>query len=311
MEPNNPSSGERPAPNSTRLETSGCEHCGEPYTTEETYLCDMWVRPEKRCPACRNLAPAPLAIVPVAAAAADLGPVQERFKMKICGRCGMNYNATEREVFPGRWSCWDFQCPTCDDADRIATKAKGRTDSAAARVRRFEALCPGYYRTEGIMASAPEKLRLDLTKRVMEEGMGAMVVGPTGRFKTTSVFNGPVRSLLLAGGEVRYVRATEWREEISAAAKECRVDRALGKYKSADWLFFDDLGQAAGTDSSEEALYELVEVRRACNRPMLVTTQFSGDDFLQRFRQPGGHRAKAIAQRIAELTSAKEGIFTA
>jgi DNA replication protein DnaC len=298
-------SGEGIPPAQTRLETSGCLGCGEPYTAEEVLVGESWVRMETRCEPCKGIKLATGHVI--AATPAQLPPMQERFNPKPCPRCGVPYNAVEREWMPGRWVCFETQCETCDDADRVVSKERVGAYRTARRKAIWESRCPAYHRTEGIVAACSKTLRDALRDRVMVQGQGALIYGPTGTFKTTAAYHGAVKALIWAGQEVRVARATEWRLEMSLAAKESRLPQALRKWKQCDWLFFDDLGQAAGTETGEEALYELVEMRRATGRPMIITTQYSDDDFLARFKSQ--HRGEAIAQRIAELTSAADGIF--
>lgn len=183
---------------------------------------------------------------------------------------------------------------------------KGQQLSADDRKRRtFERICPPVYRTDGIRAAMPGDLVKSATDLV-KLGRGVLCHGETGRFKTTAMFNGPVRWLVWTGHQVRYIRASQWRQDTSAAAKACELEAWLRPFMEVPWLFLDDIGHMNSTPSAEEALLEVLEVRThaigtARELPVIATTQFDGEALMNRFATP--ERGAAICRRLAMLTN--------
>lgn len=87
-------------------------------------------------------------------------------------------------------------------------------------------------------------------------------------------------------------------------AHECT---RFASHTSRDWiqrlcaarvLFLDDLGRAAPTERYRHELYHIVEQRTAWCRPMLVTTNFNGEELGDRIGDTVG---RAIVERLREF----------
>lgn len=130
---------------------------------------------------------------------------------------------------------------------------------------------------------------------------GLLIFGDTGQGKTFMLYALARRCLLEFGVEPLLFSGVSFRLQISEAARHAETTkrRALvARMINAPVLMIDDLGQAAKSDSAEEALWEVTEGRTSRGRPMIVTTQFIGECFSQRFLKP--ETGAAVIRRLSQ-----------
>lgn len=199
-------------------------------------------------------------------------------------------------------------CEPCVAKHHAAEDAKKKGTSLSydeRKKRAFENLCPPVYRTDGIREAMPKEQCQQVTALV-KAGSGVLAFGESGSFKTTVLFNAAVRRLIWAGQQVRYIRASEWRQQTSAAAKDCILETWLKQWAEVPWLFLDDIGHMNATPAAEEALLEVLEMRTHAigterPRPVLASTQFDTAGLINRFSTP--QRGQAICRRLTMLTT--------
>lgn len=176
-----------------------------------------------------------------------------------------------------------------------------------ARLERFNAICPDVYRSEEIRAAMnaafanTEPNLLEKIRESVKGNEGVLIVGHSGKFKTTAVFNAAVRYLILTGHQVEYLTAAKFRQRSSEAAKECTVEAFVKSLARMEWLFLDDIGNMSATPSACEALLDLLEERMSHRRPILATSQFGGDQLISKFPNP--QMGQAIVRRLSMVAT--------
>ncbi len=222
---------------------------------------------------------------------------------KPCAECGTLYT-TQAVVMGGTLRDFGRICEACTNAAASAATSAKHEAFVAARRSEWEHICPEYYRTKSIREALPEEKRQAVRKAMAEHG-AVLVHGRSGAFKTTGVFNGAVKGLIWDSKRVKFISAMEWKPRCSAAARECRTESFLAPFVKAPHLFVDDLGNMGGTPASIDALHYLTEKRMRARLPMMVTTQFTGDELVDKLAGKEGDSVKAavaIVRRLALLT---------
>ena len=158
----------------------------------------------------------------------------------------------------------------------------------------------GYHKTN------PERLPfIEITKQIMDWhpnlGVGLLVSGPTGSGKSRSVYLLLKRLMEEHGILARIEPCIAFRHRIAAAARKDgdERERLVRQLSTAAILYLDDLGQMVNTDSAAEALLEIVERRTMAELPIVATTQFTGQAFIDSFRSK--ETGQAIARRLGEF----------
>lgn len=157
-------------------------------------------------------------------------------------------------------------------------------------------ICPPLYRQ-----TDPAKLNQELFKKVMEweySAKGLMLVGPSGTGKTRMAWQ-VVRRELENKKKVKYFDSVAFGHECARAFKEEDGGEWIDKLARRDLLFFDDLDKGKFTERVEAELFGLVERRISYCRPLLVTSQVGGEEFLKKFAQPA--RGLGILRRLKEF----------
>lgn len=279
-----------------------CPKCQGTFTAEETYKLGAWRRLLIYCPGCiaagdrEHTEDHPPKPTP------DTEPAT-RMVEKKCQGCDVAFMATEARVAE-RWMPLDRYCQPCVEGINAAEAAEKKNGYAAAREREWLAVCPEYFRSEAIQKAMPADKVAQVRARI-REGLGVLLVGRTGSFKTTAMYHGAVKPLIWKKAGLIVTTAMNWRQQCAEAAKACRVEDFLRPFKKAPWLFIDDIGNMNGTESTEEALFELLDYRMGKNLPVLATTQFDSATFVSRFSRITPERGEALARRLAVTTSSQ------
>ena len=131
---------------------------------------------------------------------------------------------------------------------------------------------------------------------------GILLQGESGSGKTRTVYLLLKRLLLEEGIYTTIKKCVLLRHEISRAAKsddDLARPALMKKLIEAPILYLDDLGQMAVTASAEEALLAIVEERTQVGKPIIATSQLTGDRFIQQFVMR--ERGEAIARRLGDF----------
>lgn len=131
---------------------------------------------------------------------------------------------------------------------------------------------------------------------------GVLLVGDSGSGKTRTVYI-LLKSLLMEEGTYPVIKkCVLLRHEIARAAKsndELARPKLMKAMIAAPILYLDDLGQMANTATAEEALLAIVEERTQVGRPIIATSQLTGERFIAQFQMR--ERGEAIARRLGDF----------
>lgn len=237
----------------------------------------------------------------------------EKEVVQRCEGCGKDFLA-KAILIGGRPLCAQF-CPTCIDG----RETQEQRDRRETREIRWEALCPEDYREtdverirkdwsrEGIRArDAKTKAAVTLDELLGTEGTeGLILAGESGLRKTRIMFE-ILRRLHHAGWRCAYLNGATFADQYASQfGTPGGAERFINRIITAPVLFYDDLGKEPlisstqrMSDRSEEALYRIVEERKAHRRKLLATGNVTGDVMLKRLSED---RGMPIVRRLREM----------
>lgn len=222
-----------------------------------------------------------------------------------CEKCRKQIERMQIEMWGKRMFSAKYCQECCDEYDR-ELKLREEAERHARNEERWCKLCPPSYRN-----TEPDRLPQKALVRAMEWrwcDKGLVLHGKTGSGKTRIAYM-LLRRLFDEGRRIRVMTAAEFRRGYGNAAMEGDSESWVAGVSRVEALLLDDLGQTKMTDSSEEALLDVLDVRCRNLLPTFYTTQYTGSDLLEQFTRE--QRGQAIIRRMREYTDAiyvkKEG----
>lgn len=200
-----------------------------------------------------------------------------------------------------------FDCPLCGDTGFLPDGTRCRCLEAAvksAQYQRLSGLSPlslcsfssfrlDYYADvpdkNGIVPRERMKKLLDYCVQYAQHLSGdspnLLLTGPTGLGKThlsLAIAKEGIDKgrLVLYGSWQNFLNEME-RERFSSGAEEDTMRQLL----EAELLILDDVGTEFSTSFTQSAFYNIINSRLNCRRPTIITTNYSLDDFAERYGQ--------------------------
>jgi IstB-like ATP binding protein len=209
-----------------------------------------------------------------------------------CRCCGRPITATSVPVTIGGRSI--VLRPTVCDACANVTKLQ---PSSAGRRSEWQRLCPSRYQRD-----LPDEFLLrpwvNGVLRWQYGPKGLLVVGDTGTGKTWVMWR-LLRRLLDERCSVVTLDAVTYRSGLTSAARQGDAADYARRLVLVDVLYWDDFGQTHLSGAASEMLLHVVEQRTSHERPLLLTSQYSGDALESQFeRQQMG---TAVRRRINDF----------
>lgn len=188
-----------------------------------------------------------------------------------------------REAFRYRWAVGmpyavPTMCGTCHDAwaDREHRRVED-AKIAEERERRRRIGVPAEY-ADNDPDRFPTGAWLAVQAWGPKSGRGLGLIGATGQCKTRMMYRRLVDIRTTTG--IRFVAMTSFRLQQAIQHQwgddECK--KAIKKARMASILFLDDLGKQKFTESAEAELFDIIEERTACRRPVCFTSNLTGED---------------------------------
>jgi IstB-like ATP binding protein len=214
---------------------------------------------------------------------------------QTCRRCGRRLSWEPVTLFGRRLALEPTICTACAELGQDPTKPS-----------RWERICPdAYQRTEiarliddlGHQHYDVKWLEGILSWQYGSEGL--LVVGPTGVGKSRAMWLLLRRLLDQERRTVVWLNAVRFRTGLQAAARDGATEYFVRRLLKAHVVYWDDFGQTNLTGAASEMLLHLIEERTTAARPILATTQYSGDRLGAQFERP--EMGQAIRRRINEF----------
>jgi IstB-like ATP binding protein len=221
--------------------------------------------------------------------------------LPVCRVCRRKVGDAHRVVVCGRtFSFAPMVCDVCAEARETKAEAQRKKPS------RWERLCPPLYQCTDIRRLEKDLRLQGFDKRWIEEVLawqyeprGLVLNGPTGVGKSRVIWQLLRRLLDEEHRTGTALNAVTFRGSLQSAACERTTEEFVGRLVRTDVLYWDDLGQMHLTGPVSEMLLHLVEERACAGKPILVTTQYSGEELDTQFERP--QMSAAIRRRLNEF----------
>ena len=183
-------------------------------------------------------------------------------------------------------------CAACD-----AAAVMSESSSTPPAKTKWQRLCPPLYQRD---------LPLELQTRPWVSdalswqfgSQGLLVVGSTGTGKTWVMWH-LLRRLLDEKRSVAILDAVTYRSRLANAARDRETEAYARRLTHAELLYWDDFGQTNLSEAASEMLLHLIEQRTARERPLLLTSQYSGGALESQFQRP--EMGAAVRRRLNEF----------
>jgi DNA replication protein DnaC len=213
--------------------------------------------------------------------------------MTTCRKCESKFNPRHVK-FAGRIV---FSQTLCDICERELLEP-----DPDPRETGWLKLCPTLYQNTDLTRLGAWAEKLQSWKYGHQ---GLVVIGYSGAGKTRAVW-AMLERHYKSGHRVIATDSAKFRNSMQAAARDGNLEwwqESLGK---VDILFFDDLGQMKMTDSVAESLWSVVERRCANRKPVIITTQYGGENLISQFeRQDLGDAVRRRLNEFCDVIQAK------
>jgi len=187
----------------------------------------------------------------------------------------------------------------CLSGLRLACAEPGTTSQpdSMPRKTKWQRLCPPFYQRD-----LPRAIRtrpwVDDVLGWQYGPQGLLLVGKTGTGKTRVMWH-LLGRLLEQGRSVVVLDAVIYRSGVANAAREGETEIYVRRLSSAEVLYWDDFGQTHLSGAASEMLSYLVEQRTSHERPVLLTSRYSGGALESQFQRP--EMGAAVRRRINEF----------
>lgn len=200
----------------------------------------------------------------------------------------------------------EVTCRSCHSVWRVETRSQitGRrtgecTDCRRARrEKEFAGICPALYQETEIFRLPEKPLAAALAWKFQPKGL--LFLGETGRGKSRVAWTLLRRVLVedLPAVKFKWFDCIGFGHEIAMHYKNEDAENWLESLATIDLLFMDDLGKLKLTERAETELFGLIERRCANRKPMIVTTNDTGDTLASRMTD---NRGPALIRRLREF----------
>lgn len=188
-------------------------------------------------------------------------------------------------------------CPACAEARRIANEKKQTDAFLAQRESDWRQICPPIYR-ETQPEKLPDPAKLVKVLEWEHNRHGLILHGKTRKGKSRCAWL-LARKVFFEGKSVRVLDSRsgfEYAARFSHGAE--RVLDYIDSHSRCGLLFLDDVFKAKLTESFEQAIFAIIENRQAFGRPILATTNDTGDTLKSRM---SADRGDALIARLKEM----------
>lgn len=201
-------------------------------------------------------------------------------------------------------------CPQCDaDIQREEKLAEQHrreqaiVRNARARDEAWAKWCPKEFRLISEGEGKTELARLEIDQPKVKELLawkgprGLIIRGVTGTCKTRSMWR-LIRRLYVEGKTVTVLTAAQFDRECRDAGGNFTLTDWFNRLAARDVLVLDDLGKHPWTPATEATWFDLVDERTREDKPIIVTTNDTGDSLASRMAP---ERAEPLIRRLRDF----------
>ena len=176
------------------------------------------------------------------------------------------------------------QCVENEKQRQESAEQQRRAEQAEEALRKvWDAICPAEFRTR-LEGGQTDEVRLDREQPLLSEvinhplgSQGLILRGTTGAAKTRCMYR-LLRRYFLVNPRPSIIAVTSGRfdRECRDAAGTFTLTKWFKRMASTDVLFIDDIGKGKWGPGTSGQLWEIIDDRCANNRPIFMTTNFTG-----------------------------------
>ena len=230
----------------------------------------------------------------------DINEPQTLVTNEICS-CGTPFQAHRIFIF-NKWITCDRFCLSCTSEKKAKDDAAMEAQRLEGIKRRWSEKCPWEYRTvdEGGNTNLEQMdSRTPSWRQVMEwthGPQGLLLRGETGTCKTRAMWR-LCRKLFDQGQRFYATTGPRLEAEIRQAIGKFEEVELIDRMANHSILFIDDFGKGATTDVIQSATFAIIDERVSRGRPMLITTNDSGETLAARM---SADRGAPMIRRLRE-----------
>lgn len=212
----------------------------------------------------------------------------------VCRKCGHKWLAAamilpllSRPFVPT--VCENCAAEMQREAETRARAEQAQRDRACRQQREayWEKLCPKEYRLTTESGGKTSLARLELECKLLPQilawkfGERGLVIRSraSGRCKTRSAWR-LLRKHWNEGRSIAAFTAGAFQRHAQDETGKFTLNTWFNRIASADILFLDDLGKGYWTENTEAIWFDLLEHRTSNGKPVIVTTNYTGDELV-------------------------------
>lgn len=225
----------------------------------------------------------------------------------VCRICKREFQAKTFLIMSARLTI--TVCPKCgEEMERAAAAQEARRrqreieDREKARELFWSAFCPVEFRLPTEAGGKTEIAKLELRQPKLKELMGwsgnrgLIIRGVTGTCKTRSVWR-LARRLWNERRSFVVLTPGEFERQFRDAAGHHVLTEWFKTLQAMDVFILDDLGKSPWSPATEAQWFDLVDARTRDDRPIIVTTNDTGETLAARMAP---ERAEALIRRLRD-----------
>ena len=226
--------------------------------------------------------------------------LEQEFADSVCVECGQAFNRPILRL-GGKELFGIKRCPQCWERHDEKIRAEEEEERIARHLLRWNEAIPPLYRESDTNKLNPKALKV--AERFNPSGdRGLYLHGDFGKCKTRCGCK-ILRKAHDQSLSIMMVKSVDFARHCAAQFSDNyeikRDARAkLDRCKSSGILLIDDLGKERITDRVETELFDVIEDRAACRKPILITSNF---ELTQLARRMSADQGPAIIRRITEF----------
>ena len=164
-------------------------------------------------------------------------------------------------------------CGSCVEAERALEKSNEEKRNQFHRAESWKSMCPPIYQETEIARLSKQ------AQKVIDweyNSKGLMIAGDTGKGKTRAAFL-LMHKIHMQGMSVEIFHGNSFAHQCAINFGEMNGEKWIAEISRRKVVFFDDLGKFKLTERVEAELFGLIEIRMAHKRPIIATTNLTGD----------------------------------